>query len=99
MTPAERKLWAVLRGLPMRFRRQRPTGPYIVDFYCAEGGLVIEVDGESHYSSKGQAHDAERDAYLQSLGLRVLRFTNLNTLANPEGVAWAVKLALARPQG
>jgi very-short-patch-repair endonuclease len=99
MTPAERKLWAVLRGFPVRFRRQRPIGPYVVDFYCAEVGLVIEVDGESHYSDEGRAHDAGRDAYLQGLGLRVLRFSNLETLANPEGVALVVERALARPQG
>lgn len=99
MTPAGRKLWAVLRGLPVRFRRQRPIGRYIVDFYCAEAGLVIEVDGESHYSSEGRAHDAKHTECLQRLGLRVLRFSNLETLTNPQGVAWVVECVLARPQG
>ncbi|MCX7602396.1 MAG: endonuclease domain-containing protein [Meiothermus sp.] len=99
MTPAERKLWSVLRGFSVRFRRQRPIGPYIVDFYCAEAGLVIEVDGESHFSQEGRAYDARRDAYLQSLGLRVLRFSNLEVLSNADGVALMVERALARPQG
>ncbi|GIW25845.1 MAG: endonuclease [Meiothermus sp.] len=99
MTPAERKLWLVLRGFPVRFRRQRPVGPYIVDFYCAEAGLVIEVDGESHYNEEGRVRDAKRDAYLQGLGLRVLRFTNLELLSSAEGVASVVERALARPQG
>lgn len=97
-TPAEKKLWALLRELPVRFRRQRPIGPYIVDFYCAELGLVVEVDGESHYTPEGQMHDAERDAYLRRLGLRVLRFSNLDVHANPSGVVWAIERLLPKPK-
>jgi very-short-patch-repair endonuclease len=76
-TPAERKLWAHLRydrlgGL--RFRRQQPVGPFIVDFCCAARRLVIEIDGDSH---AGQVeYDKARTAYLQERGYTVIRFTN-----------------------
>lgn len=80
-TPAERLLWERLRRRQLDgycFRRQHPIDRFIVDFYCAEAGLVIEVDGASH---DGQiALDAERDAILATLGLRVLRVRNEDVL-------------------
>lgn len=77
MTPAEKYLWLnCLKLLPHKFRRQRPFGRFIVDFYCAELKLVIEVDGDSHFTEQGMAYDAERTRFLESLGLRVVRFTN-----------------------
>lgn len=84
----ERRLWHRLRGrqLGVRFRRQHGIGPYVVDFYCASAALVIEVDGDSHYPGDGSDPDAERDAYLRSCGVRVLRFTNLDVMENPDGV-------------
>jgi len=76
-TPAEKKLWCgCLQTLPVRVLRQRPIDHFIVDFYCAALKLVIEVDGESHFTEEGQAHDAERTEILSGYGLRVLRFTN-----------------------
>lgn len=87
MTPAERKLWfEYLKDATPRWRKQRPFGPYIVDFYCPELKLVIEVDGESHYTPEGQAYDAERTAYLESMGIRVLRFSNLEVTQNFAGI-------------
>ena len=75
LTDAERMLWAALRLRQIegyKFRRQRPIGPYIVDFVCLEKSLVIEVDGGQH---EGQlVHDTSRDAWLESQGYRVLRF-------------------------
>jgi very-short-patch-repair endonuclease len=87
-TAPEQKLWAVLRGKQMgvKFRRQHGIGHYIVDFYCPERKLVIELDGESHFTDDAQVYDQERDTYLQGLGLRVLRFTNAQVVENLEGV-------------
>ena len=76
-TQAEDALWRELRGrklLGLKFRRQHALGRFVVDFYCREAKLVIEVDGEVHDGQR--IEDAVRQAYLESLGLRVLRFKN-----------------------
>jgi very-short-patch-repair endonuclease len=88
MTAPERKLWGALRRekLGVKFRRQHPIGPYIADFYSWQAGLVIEVDGDPHFTPKGQAYDAARDAYLSALGLTVLRFTNHDVMSRMENV-------------
>ncbi len=87
-TPSEQKLWQVLRGKQMgvTFRRQHGIAHYIVDFYCYECKLVIELDGDSHYSDAAQEKDSVRDTYLRSIGLRVLRFTNDEVSQHIEGV-------------
>jgi len=92
-TQPEQKLWAVLRGkqLGVKFRRQHGIGRYIVDFYCPEAKLVIEVDGDSHYTEIAQQQDTERDVYMQSVGLRVLRFTNQDINQNMSGVYETIK--------
>ncbi len=79
MTPTEKRLWARLRNnqLGWKFRRQHSIGPFIADFYCREAQLVIEIDGDTHFTPEAQAYDAERDAYMRSLGLEVLRFTTV----------------------
>jgi len=79
MTDAERLLWKSLRRqqLGVKFRRQHPIGPYIADFYSWEAGLVVEVDGDTHFTPEMQEYDAIRTQYLESLGLQVLRFTNV----------------------
>lgn len=94
-TEPEQRLWQVLRGKQMgvKFRRQHGIGAYIVDFYSPECHLVIELDGDSHYTEEAQAHDRARDAYLHSLGLRVLRFTNEEVLKNLEGVYEMIRQA------
>ena len=77
MTPEERRLWyCFLNRCPAKFRRQQIIGNYIVDFYCHSAGLVIEVDGTQHYEDAGQEYDRERDAFMRSLGLTVLRYSN-----------------------
>jgi very-short-patch-repair endonuclease len=87
MTPAEQTLWKkCLRHFPHRVLRQRPIDNFIVDFYCAALGLVIEVDGECHASAEAQARDAERTKILEGYGLRVIRFTNQQVLRELEGV-------------
>ena len=87
MTKEERKLWyTLLCKLPVRFRRQQIIGNYIVDFYCHSRGLVIELDGSQHFEDKGKQADLERDAYLRGLGLRVLRYSNLDVNRNFRGI-------------
>ena len=77
MTKEERHLWYdFLRDRPVRFRRQQIIGNYIADFYCFEKQLVIELDGSQHFEDRGIASDRERDAYMESLGLTVLRYSN-----------------------
>ena len=86
-TPAEQKLWRdFLRSYPLRDLRQRPIDNFIVDFYCAALGLVIEVDGEGHYTEEGKEYDRERTGILEGYGLRVVRFTNVEVLGDFEGV-------------
>ena len=83
MTAAEKKLWyGYLRGFEYRVLRQRPIAFFIVDFYCAALKLVIEVDGDSHFTAEGQAYDARRTEILAGYGLRVMRFTNDEVLHN-----------------
>jgi very-short-patch-repair endonuclease len=89
MTSPEIKLWSRLRRKQfegLKFRRQHGIGPYIVDFFCPEQGLVIEVDGDSHGDEDQILKDKERDKYLQSLGLQVIRYTNDDILKNIDGV-------------
>ena len=91
MTPEERHLWYdFLQPLPFRFRRQKTIGPYIVDFYCSQAKLVIELDGGQHYEPEHQQQDQLRDEYLRSLGLTVLRYTNLDIKTNFQGVCESI---------
>jgi very-short-patch-repair endonuclease len=89
MTDAEKALWSKLRGKQLKgalFYRQKPIGRFIVDFYCAKAQLIIELDGGQHYTREGKAKDERRDVYMESLGLRVLRFSDREVLTNPRGV-------------
>ena len=87
MTKEERHLWYdYLKSLPVTVKRQMVIGPYIVDFYIAEAKLVIERDGSQHFEEEGIAADQERDRYLSELGLRVLRYSNLDINRNFRGV-------------
>ncbi len=86
-TDAERRLWSRLRQKQMddfRFRRQQPVGPYIVDFFCPEASLIIEVDGGQHATR--EAEDKARTHWLEACGYRMLRFWNNDVLQNIEGV-------------
>jgi very-short-patch-repair endonuclease len=88
-TDAERRLWSKLRLKNLdgfQFYRQRIIVNYIVDFYCPRAKLVIEVDGGKHYYGKTRNDDIERDEYLCSIGLKVLRFSDRDVLTNMDGV-------------
>ena len=87
MTKQERRLWYdYFRACPVRFRRQKQFGEYIVDFYCAERRLVVEVDGSQHYEPEEKARDDVRTAYLNSLGLTVIRLSNYDVDRQFDGV-------------
>ncbi len=94
-TDAERTLWRLLRNRQLgghKFRRQSPIGSYIVDFFCLERKLVIEIDGGKH-QLRAQA-DQERTQWLEERGYRVIRFWNNQVLAEPEAVQEAILAAL-----
>jgi adenine specific DNA methylase Mod/very-short-patch-repair endonuclease len=87
MTPAETKLWyEYLRNFKYPVLRQRPIHHFIVDFYCAKLKLVIEIDGEQHYTVEGKAYDEERTKILEGYGLRVIRFRNEEVMNDFESV-------------
>jgi very-short-patch-repair endonuclease len=89
MTGPETRLWSRLRARQLqrlKFRRQHGIGPYIVDFYCPEQSLVIEVDGDSHADADQILKDQLRNRYFQSLGLHVIRYINDDILKNLDGV-------------
>jgi very-short-patch-repair endonuclease len=77
-TPAEATLWRALRNRQTghKFRRQHPIYRFIIDFYCAQAKLLIEVDGESHFQPDQEEYDKARTEYLEELGYKVIRFTN-----------------------
>jgi very-short-patch-repair endonuclease len=86
-TPAEAFAWELLRDrrfLGLKFRRQHQIGDYVVDFYCDEQKLVVELDGPIHDTSERQQVDHKRDAYLKALGLTVLRIPNQHLLDQTE---------------
>lgn len=87
-TVQEKKLWIYLRTRPndCKFRRQHSIGPYIVDFYCAEKRLVIEIDGSQHMEPEAKKYDEERTKYLKNLNHIVIRFGNNEINNNIESV-------------
>lgn len=99
-TLPERRFWALTlawRDAGLHWRRQSPVGPYVVDFICKSAKLIVEIDGDTHYSEQGIAHDAQRIAFLESRNYRVLRFTNGEGMRNPEGVFAALSEVLGEP--
>ncbi len=98
MTDAERCLWQHLRQQQMygvKFRRQHPVGPYILDFACLEKHLAIELDGGQHFENAEK--DAVRSAWLSSQGWQILRFWNNEVLTNTDGVLACIAQALNLP--
>lgn len=92
-TPAEDFLWQHLRGSMLggfKFRRQHSIGRYIVDFYCAPVKLAVEIDGPIHRRKDVRENDVEKTAYLHSLRIRVIRFSNYAVLNNVDGVKCAL---------
>ncbi|MHA3114635.1 endonuclease domain-containing protein [Acinetobacter sp. ANC 4635] len=82
-TDAENFMWQLLRAkrfMNLKFRRQHVIAPYIVDFYCHELGLVIELDGGQHGTEDGRAYDADRTKFLEALGLTIVRYWNHEVL-------------------
>jgi very-short-patch-repair endonuclease len=96
-TPCERMLWRRLRNRNFadhKFRRQHPIGDYILDFYCPEKRLAVELDGGGHSYFSKQEHDQLRDHFLAEQGIRVLRFYNCDVRENLDGVLEAIWTAL-----
>lgn len=98
-TDAERQLWIHLRAGRLngyRFRRQRPFGPYVLDFVCLEARVAIELDGSQHVEQ--MAYDEQRDAFIRSYGMRVLRFWNGDVLSKTQSVLETICEALSRQE-
>jgi very-short-patch-repair endonuclease len=95
-TPAERKLWFdFLRAHRLKFTRQKPLRCYVADFYCAQRKVVIEVDGDTHYTYRGEHYDAVRTAALAEEGILVLRFTNIEVMRQFEAVCQRIEEVLS----
>ena len=101
-TDAENLLWRLLRGRQIanaKFRRQHSFPPYILDFYCHELKLAVELDGGQHNEEVGRRRDARRDEYLAGHGIRVLRFWNNDVLRETEAVLEAIYAAVVEHSG
>ena len=99
LTEAEKHLWfGYLRNFKYPVLRQRPIDNYIVDFYCPKLKLVIEIDGDTHYTNEGKTYDDRRTQILGFYGLSVVRFTNLDVMGSLDGVCHEIdRLILPRP--
>ena len=87
MTREERHLWYdFLKTYPVQFKRQYSLGAYIVDFYCFQARLVVELDGSQHCETEAVEYDKRRTEFLQRQGFAVLRFSNLDVMGNFRGV-------------
>jgi very-short-patch-repair endonuclease len=98
-TTAEAALWKNLRKrqlLGRRFRRQYGLGRYIVDFFCVECDLAIELDGATHFGELGEEYEAKRRAFLEELGVEVIRFENRIVYQNIEAVLETIREAIKR---
>ena len=94
LTKAEVTLWKYLKSKQLegrKFRRQFSVGNYILDFYCVEENLAIELDGQEHYSEAGYESDLKRSNFLREQGIRVLRFENEDVFKNTEEVLGEIK--------
>jgi very-short-patch-repair endonuclease len=98
MTPAETILWQELRGnkLGVHFRRQQIIAGFIVDIYCHQADLVIELDGSVHEGDEQKESDAERDQVLSQMGLQVIRFRNEDVAKNLPGVLRKIRETVSR---
>jgi very-short-patch-repair endonuclease len=98
-TPTEKRLWKSLKesGVGAKFRRQHGVGPYVLDFYCPEHKLAVELEGGVHNDVLRSEYDAERQAYLESHGIRVLYFQNRALLEHLETVVESIRSAVGHP--
>ncbi len=99
MTKPEVRLWEVLRTRPagLKFRRQHPIGPFVLDFYCPISRLAIEVDGMVHEMGDNPERDARRDAWLRERGISVMRLAARDVLADLDAVLVAIVRRCAPP--
>ncbi|MEK6652818.1 MAG: endonuclease domain-containing protein [Nitrospirota bacterium] len=89
LTPAEAKLWSLLKDSQLenrKFRRQHSIGPYVLDFYCPSEKLCVEMDGAGHFTDGGYEYDTERTEYFKNLNIKVIRFENKDIFDNAEGI-------------
>ena len=87
MTKEERHLWYdFLRQYPVRFYRQKILGKYILDYYCAKAGLIVELDGSQHYEENQKEKDEKRTEYLKNYQISVLRIPNNEVFSKFDGV-------------
>jgi very-short-patch-repair endonuclease len=94
LTPAEATLWRLLQRSRLqgrKFRRQHSIGPYIVDFYCAEERLIVELEGSAHDSEQSAERDDSRERFLSNAGLAILRLENRHVFENPDDVLELIK--------
>ena len=100
LTPAEASLWKSLQRSQVsgkKFRRQHSVGNYILDFYCPECRLAIELDGQGHFSPVAWEHDSQRTEFLNKLNIRVLRFENRDVFEHLDWVLRTIGENLAAP--
>ena len=93
-------VWNAIRNRQIggyKFKRQYSIGSFILDFYCAEMKLAIEIDGDSHYEQGAPTKDHYRQASIEKLGVKFLRFTNLEVTSNLEGIVEAIEAQLPHP--
>jgi len=98
-TKAEFDLWQQLKGRQLKgkkFRRQHSFGDFILDFYCPEAKLAIGLDGAPHYTEEGRLSDRERDAILESYGIKVLRFSNSKLKEDPSKILKVIETFLEK---
>jgi len=95
MTKEERHLWYdFLKSYPVRFIRQKVIGNYIADFYCAQAKIIIELDGSQHFEEQNAEKDAQRTAFFESYGIRVIRIANNKVNQNFQGVCTYIDAAV-----
>ena len=96
MSLPEVLLWQILKTRPeaIKFRRQHPSGPYVLDFFCSDARLAIEIDGKSHDMGDRPEHDTARDAYFACAGIETLRIPATDLLRDPGVVAEAIVAAV-----
>jgi very-short-patch-repair endonuclease len=103
LTPPEARLWVCLRGRQLdglKFRRQHPVGPYVLDFYCPEARLAVEVDGQQHGDPERSEHDRRRTAWLATQDIAVLRIAAEDVRTNLDGIlTWIRTNAEERVRG
>lgn len=93
MTEAEKELWKYLRKnqLGVKFRRQHSIDYYIADFYCTQLKLVIEIDGNQHYTKEGKEYDELRENFMKTLEIETLRFSNVEVMNDIDAVLEKIK--------